>query len=48
MRRTEIEIVDLPPPELLQRLKEGKIYVPDMAARAIEEFFNEGNLYALQ
>jgi two-component system sensor histidine kinase KdpD len=45
---TEIELVDLPPPELLQRLKEGKIYVPDMAARAIEQFFNEGNLYALR
>ncbi|HTY14362.1 MAG TPA: sensor histidine kinase KdpD [Methanoregulaceae archaeon] len=44
----EIELVDLPPPELIQRLKEGKIYVPDMAARAIEEFFNEGNLYALR
>jgi two-component system sensor histidine kinase KdpD len=44
----EIEVVDLPPPELLQRLKDGKIYVPDMAARAIEKFFNEGNLYALR
>jgi two-component system sensor histidine kinase KdpD len=45
---TEIEIVDLAPPELLQRLKEGKIYVPELAARAIEKFFNEGNLYALR
>jgi two-component system sensor histidine kinase KdpD len=45
---TEIEVVDLAPPELLQRLKEGKVYVPDMAARAIEQFFNEGNLYALR
>ena len=45
---TEIELVDLAPPELLQRLREGKIYVPDMAARAIEQFFNEGNLYALR
>jgi two-component system, OmpR family, sensor histidine kinase KdpD len=45
---TEIEIVDLAPPELLQRLKEGKIYVPELAARAIEQFFNEGNLYALR
>ena len=44
----EIELVDLAPPELLQRLKEGKVYVPDMAARAIEQFFNEGNLYALR
>lgn len=45
---TEIELVDLAPPELLQRLREGKVYVPDMAARAIEQFFNEGNLYALR
>ena len=44
----EIELVDLAPPELLQRLREGKVYVPDMAARAIEQFFNEGNLYALR
>jgi two-component system sensor histidine kinase KdpD len=44
----EIELVDLAPPELLLRLKEGKVYVPDMAARAIEQFFNEGNLYALR
>jgi two-component system sensor histidine kinase KdpD len=45
---TEIELVDLAPPELLQRLREGKVYVPDMAAKAIEQFFNEGNLYALR
>jgi two-component system sensor histidine kinase KdpD len=45
---TEIELVDLAPPDLLQRLREGKVYVPDMAARAIEQFFNEGNLYALR
>ena len=45
---TEIELVDLAPPELLQRLREGKVYVPDMAARAIDQFFNEGNLYALR
>ena len=45
---SEIELVDLAPPELLQRLREGKVYVPDMAARAIEQFFNEGNLYALR
>ncbi len=44
----EIEVVDLAPPELLQRLREGKVYVPDMAKTAIEQFFNEGNLYALR
>jgi len=45
---SEIEVVDLTPPELLQRLREGKVYVPDMAARAVDQFFNEGNLYALR
>jgi two-component system sensor histidine kinase KdpD len=44
----EIEVVDLAPPELLQRLRDGKVYVPDMAAKAVEKFFNEGNLYALR
>lgn len=45
---SEIEVIDLAPPELLQRLREGKVYVPDMARTAIEQFFNEGNLYALR
>ncbi|HTY51964.1 MAG TPA: sensor histidine kinase KdpD [Methanomicrobiales archaeon] len=44
----EIEVVDLPPPELLQRLREGKVYVPELVAGAIERFFREGNLYALR
>ncbi len=44
----EIELIDLPPEELLQRLKEGKVYVPDQAARAIEKFFRKGNLTALR
>jgi two-component system sensor histidine kinase KdpD len=44
----EIELVDLPPDELLQRLKDGKVYVPDQAARAIERFFRKGNLTALR
>jgi two-component system, OmpR family, sensor histidine kinase KdpD len=44
----EIELVDLPPDELLQRLKEGKVYVADQAARAIERFFRKGNLTALR
>lgn len=45
---TEIELVDLPPDELLVRLKEGKVYVPDQAARAIQKFFRPGNLTALR
>ncbi|MBN8581916.1 MAG: sensor histidine kinase KdpD [Anaerolineae bacterium] len=44
----EIEVIDLPPDELLVRLKEGKIYVPDQAARAIQKFFRKGNLTALR
>ena len=45
---SEIEVIDLPPDELLQRLKEGKVYIPDQAARAIQEFFRKGNLTALR
>ncbi|MGE5221268.1 MAG: DUF4118 domain-containing protein [Omnitrophica WOR_2 bacterium] len=44
----EIELVDLPPDELLQRLKEGKVYVPDQAGLAMEKFFRKGNLTALR
>ena len=44
----EIKIVDLPPKELIQRFKEGKVYVPDRANLALENFFNEGNLIALR
>ncbi len=45
---TEIELIDLSPEELLQRLKEGKVYVPEQAARAIQQFFRRGNLTALR
>jgi two-component system sensor histidine kinase KdpD len=45
---TEIELVDLSPEELLQRLREGKVYVPDQAQRAIRRFFRLGNLTALR
>lgn len=44
----EIVVVDITPAELLKRLKEGKVYIPEMAAKAIERFFNEGNLYGLR
>lgn len=44
----EIKIVDLPPGELMQRFREGKVYIPPQAALAIENFFNEGNLIALR
>ncbi len=45
---SEIEVIDLPPDELLTRLQEGKVYVPEQAARAIEDFFRKGNLTALR
>jgi two-component system sensor histidine kinase KdpD len=44
----EIELVDLPPDDLLQRLKEGKVYVPEQAGLAAEHFFRKGNLIALR
>ncbi len=47
-KASEIELVDLPPDELLKRLKEGKVYVPDEATRAAAGFFREGNLIALR
>jgi two-component system sensor histidine kinase KdpD len=45
---SEIEVVDLPPGELQQRLKEGKVYVPEQVAHAIQRFFRQGNLTALR
>lgn len=43
-----IELVDLPPEELLKRLQEGKIYIPRQAQLATEHFFRKGNLIALR
>ncbi|HEY9107880.1 MAG TPA: DUF4118 domain-containing protein, partial [Roseateles sp.] len=44
----EVVVVDLPPDELLQRLKEGKVYLPQQAERAAGNFFRKGNLLALR
>ncbi|MGZ5052879.1 MAG: DUF4118 domain-containing protein [Methylobacter sp.] len=44
----EVELIDLPPDELLVRLKEGKVYVPHQAERAMHNFFRKGNLIALR
>ena len=44
----ELEVVDLPPDELIQRLKDGKVYVPDEASRALAHFFSRSNLSALR
>ena len=47
-RADEIVMVDLPPEELIQRLKDGKVYLPDNARRAIDKFFQLSNLTALR
>jgi two-component system sensor histidine kinase KdpD len=47
-RADRIVLVDIPPEELLQRLAEGRIYLPDQAERAIRNFFRRGNLIALR
>jgi two-component system sensor histidine kinase KdpD len=44
----EIEVVDLPPDELIERLKDGKVYVPHEASRALGHFFSKSNLSALR
>jgi two-component system sensor histidine kinase KdpD len=44
----EVEFVDLPPEELLKRLAEGKVYLPERAALAVRHFFRRGNLLALR
>jgi len=44
----EILLIDLPPRELLERLREGKVYVPEQARAAIDAFFTQTNLTALR
>ncbi len=44
----EIKVVDLPPDELIERLKDGKVYVPQEASRALSHFFSRANLSALR
>ncbi|MBK6960166.1 MAG: two-component system sensor histidine kinase KdpD [Gammaproteobacteria bacterium] len=44
----EVALVDLTPDDLLSRLKEGKVYLPEQAERAAEHFFRRGNLIALR
>lgn len=47
-RADEVRLVDLPPDELIARLREGKVYLPDQARGAIEHLFSKGNLIALR
>jgi len=44
----EVELIDLPPGDLLQRFREGKVYVPGQAQEAVQNFFRKGNLIALR
>jgi len=44
----EVELIDLPPDDLLERFKDGKVYVPDQAQEAVRNFFRKGNLIALR
>lgn len=43
-----VELVDLPPEDLLKRLQEGKVYFPEQAELAADNFFRKGNLTALR
>ncbi len=44
----EIELIDLPPEDLIRRLKDGKVYVPEQAREALGQFFGQGSLTALR
>lgn len=47
-RADEVELVDISAEQLLQRLRDGKVYLPEQAARATAHFFQRGNLLALR
>src|SRR5208283_1864256 len=47
-RADDIELIDLTPDDLIQRLKDGKVYVPAQAERAVRHYFAPGNLTALR
>jgi two-component system sensor histidine kinase KdpD len=47
-RADAVELVDLTPDDLIQRLKEGKVYMPEQAEKALEQFFSPANLTALR
>src|SRR6516225_683227 len=47
-RADEVEVIDLTPEDLAQRLQEGKVYLPQQAERAIRNYFKPGNLTALR
>ncbi len=47
-RADDVELVDIAPDDLLERLREGKVYLPQVAERAVKNFFVKGNLIALR
>src|SRR6478735_9613310 len=47
-RLRDIKLIDLPPRELIERLQQGKVYVPDQASHALQAFFSPSNLAALR
>lgn len=47
-RADEVQVIDIPFEELSERLREGKVYIPSQARRALENFFQRGNLVALR
>lgn len=47
-RLRDIKLIDLPPRELIERLQQGKVYMPDQAAHALQSFFSPSNLAALR
>lgn len=48
LENAEIEVVDIPPDELIERLRDGKVYIPQEASRALGHFFSKSNLTALR
>src|SRR4030043_296127 len=47
-RADEVQVIDIPLEELFERLREGKVYIPKQAERAMQNFFQRGNLVALR
>lgn len=45
---SQIQLVDIPPEELMQRLKDGKVFIPVQAGEALNKFFRPGNINALR
>jgi len=45
---SDVELIDLPPDDLIERLRQGKVYIPEAARRALDNYFSRGNLLALR